>query len=153
MGRWRADQRARQRGAGLHTDIANQSHTEGNVVSLDADATDADLDTLVYSATGLPGGITINASTGVISGTLSGTSSGTHNVIDHRVSDGIDTDTDPFTWTVADVAAPNMALDFDGTNDHVTFGAAPASASRASPSRPGSGATARASTRAPARAA
>ena len=107
----------------LSTDIANQSNNEGNAVNLDADATDADLDTLVYSATGLPGGITINASTGVISGTLSGTSSGTHNVT-ITVSDGVDTDTDPFTWTVDDVAAPNMALDFDGTNDHVTFGAA-----------------------------
>ena len=40
-------------------------------MSLDADATDADLDTLTYSATGLPDGVTINASTGVISGTLS----------------------------------------------------------------------------------
>ena len=54
------------------TDIANQTNSEGNVVSLDADATDADLDTLTYSATNLPGGITINSATGVISGTLSG---------------------------------------------------------------------------------
>ena len=52
------------------TDIADQSDTEGDTVSLDADATDADLDTLVYSATGLPGGMSINSSTGVISGTL-----------------------------------------------------------------------------------
>ncbi len=106
------------------TDLANQSHTEGNVISLDADASDADLDTLVYSATNLPGGISINSSTGVISGTLNGTSSGSYNVI-ITVSDGVDTDTDLFTWTVAEPVAPNMALDFDGTNDHVTFGAAP----------------------------
>ena len=52
------------------TDITDQSDAEGDTVSLDADATDADLDTLTYSATGLPGGVSINASTGVISGTL-----------------------------------------------------------------------------------
>ena len=105
------------------TDITNQSHSEGAVISLDADATDADLDALTYSATNLPNGVTINASTGVISGTLSSSSSGSYNVV-LTVSDGIDSDTDPFTWTVADVASPNMALDFDGTNDHVTFGPA-----------------------------
>ena len=33
------------------TDITNQTNTEGDVVSLDADATDPDLDTLTYSAT------------------------------------------------------------------------------------------------------
>ncbi len=104
------------------TDIANQNHDEGNAVNLDADATDADFDTLVYSATGLPGGVTINSSTGAISGTLSGSSSGTHNVV-VTVSDGTDTDTDTFTWTVSDF---NSALDFDGTNDHVTFGIASA---------------------------
>ena len=38
--------------------------------SLDADATDADNDTLTYSATGLPTGASIAPATGVISGTL-----------------------------------------------------------------------------------
>ena len=37
---------------------------EGDVVSLDADATDADSDSLTYSATGLPAGLTINANSG-----------------------------------------------------------------------------------------
>ncbi len=107
------------------TDLANRTNPEGTVVAgLDADATDADGDTLTYSATGLPGGATINAATGVISGTLSSTSSGIHNVT-VTVSDGVATDTDTFTWTVTDVAV-NNALDFDGTNDHVTFGAATA---------------------------
>ena len=46
------------------TDITDQTDAEGDVVSLDADATDADLDTLTYSATGLPGGVTINAEHG-----------------------------------------------------------------------------------------
>ena len=107
------------------TDIANQAHSEGNVVSSTPTRPTPTSTRSRYSATGLPGGVTINAATGVISGTLSSSSSGIHNVV-ITVSDGIDTDTDPFTWTVADVAAPNMALDFDGTNDHVTFGAATA---------------------------
>ena len=45
------------------TDITNQSHSEGAVISLDAGATDPDADTLTYSATNLPNGITINTAT------------------------------------------------------------------------------------------
>ncbi len=93
------------------TNIGNQSDAEGDSVSLDADATDADLDTLTYSATGLPDGVSIDSGTGVISGTLSGTSSGVHNVT-ITVSDGTDTDTDTFTWTVANTnQAPVFSTD------------------------------------------
>ena len=60
------------------TDITDQTDAEGDIVSLDADATDADLDTLTYSAPSLPAGVTINPSTGVISGTLTNASSGTY---------------------------------------------------------------------------
>ena len=105
------------------TDITDQSDNEGEVVSLDADATDADLDSLTYSATNLPDGITINPSTGVISGTLSATSAGVYSVT-VTVSDGSLTDTDPFTWTVTDPSPSATGLDFDGTNDHVTLGPA-----------------------------
>jgi hypothetical protein len=52
------------------TNFGNRSDDEGATVSLDADATDADGDSLTYSATGLPTGLTINASSGVISGTI-----------------------------------------------------------------------------------
>ena len=68
--------------------------------SLDADATDPDLDTLTYEATGLPAGVSIDASTGVISGTLGFSSAGTHNVT-ITVRDGATVDdSDTFTWTV-----------------------------------------------------
>ena len=50
----------------------------GAAVSLDADATDGDGDTLTYSATGLPAGISIAPATGVISGTLAAGSAGTY---------------------------------------------------------------------------
>ncbi len=102
------------------TDIADQSDTEGDTVSLDADASDGDLQTLTYSATGLPDGVSIDSGTGVISGTLSGTSSGVHNVT-ITVTDGTATDTDTFVWTVAEPVT-GSALDFDGSNDYVTFG-------------------------------
>ncbi len=108
------------------TDITDQSNSEGNVVSLDADATDPNpADTLVYSATNLPNGVAINSSTGVISGTLSGTSAGVYSVT-ITVSDGSLTDTDTFTWTVSEPGGGATGLDFDGTNDHVTLGAASA---------------------------
>ena len=52
------------------TDFGDRTDTVGDAANLDADATDADGDTLTYSATGLPAGITIAPATGVISGTL-----------------------------------------------------------------------------------
>ena len=58
-------------------DLLDLTLTEGDSVNLDADATDPKGESVTYSASGLPAGITINASTGVISGLLSPTSSGT----------------------------------------------------------------------------
>ena len=46
------------------------------------------------------------------------TSSGSYNAV-VTVSDGSLTDTDPFTWTVTD---SEVALNFDGVNDYVSFG-------------------------------
>ncbi len=105
------------------TDLQDRSDVEGASPTLDADATDPNNDPLTYSATGLPPGATIVASTGVITGPLSSTSSGTH-LVTVTVSDGSLTDTDTFTWTVTDPVAAATGLDFDGTNDHVTLGPA-----------------------------
>ncbi len=58
-------------------DVADQTDAEGDVITgLDAGATDPDGDTLTYAATGLPGGLSINTASGLISGTLSSTSAG-----------------------------------------------------------------------------
>ena len=54
----------------LSTDFPDRTDVVGDTASLDADATDADNDTLTYSATDLPAGIAIAPATGVISGTL-----------------------------------------------------------------------------------
>ena len=81
------------------TEFTDQTDAEGDAVSLDADASDADLDTLTYSATGLPSGMTIAPATGVVSGP----SASRRGHVQRRPSpsvDGTDTDTDTFTWTV-----------------------------------------------------
>ena len=73
------------------TDLPSRTDAEGELIlssdGLDADATDPDGDTLTYSATGLPDGISISPSTGAISGTLSFASAGVHTVL-VTVSDG-----------------------------------------------------------------
>ena len=76
--------------------------TEGVAVSpLAITATDPDGDTLAYVATGLPSGLTINASSGVISGTVGFNASATNSVI-VTVNDGRGgtASTGSFSWTI-----------------------------------------------------
>ncbi|MEY9935941.1 putative Ig domain-containing protein [Streptacidiphilus sp. MAP5-3] len=85
------------------TTPAGQSGTVGTAASLKVTASDsATGQTLAYAATGLPAGLSINSSTGLISGTptAAGTSSVTVTVTDGTGAKGTAT----FSWTVA--AAP-----------------------------------------------
>ncbi len=68
-------------------------------MTLSLTATDPDGDPLTFNASGLPDNLTMNASTGRISGTLSRGSEGIYNVT-VTVSDGTDSDSTSFTWTV-----------------------------------------------------
>ncbi|MEM7345621.1 MAG: Ig domain-containing protein [Chloroflexota bacterium] len=77
----------------------DQLHQVGETISLSINATDANGDTLTFSATNLPDGLTIDTATGLIAGTLTETSIGNHTVT-VSVSDGIDSDTTSFTWDV-----------------------------------------------------
>ncbi|HEY7147325.1 MAG TPA: putative Ig domain-containing protein [Streptosporangiaceae bacterium] len=82
------------------TNPGNQTGTVGTAVSLQIHATDsATGQTLTYSATGLPTGLSINSSTGLISGTPSaaGTFTVTAKATDTTGANGSAT----FTWTIS----------------------------------------------------
>ena len=83
----------------------DQSNQEADVVNLPVTANDADGGTLTFDAIGLPEGLSIDKTLGVIVGNLSFTSEGLHDVL-ITVSDGIDSDSGSFIWTVADSDQP-----------------------------------------------
>ncbi|MFN7928225.1 MAG: discoidin domain-containing protein [Blastocatellia bacterium] len=71
----------------------------GDAINLPVSASDANSDPLTFSATGLPTGLSINNSTGVITGTV--TNSGIYRVT-LSVSDGAATATASFDWQVTE---------------------------------------------------
>jgi hypothetical protein len=81
------------------TNPGAQASTEGANVSLQVVATDADGDTLSFTATGLPSGLTINPASGLITGTIAFGASPTNNVV-ISVTDGTTTPQVTFTWAV-----------------------------------------------------
>ncbi len=87
-----------QPGAPTVTNPGNQTSTVGTAVSLQINATDPNGQTLTYSATGLPAGLSINASTGLISGTP--TTAGTSTTVVTAKNTSNLTGTASFTWTV-----------------------------------------------------
>jgi hypothetical protein len=82
-----------------------QSSFEGNTVALQLSASDPDGDPITYGATGLPSALSINPGSGLISGTLAFTSAGTATVVVTATAAG-QTDTETFSWTVADINRP-----------------------------------------------
>ena len=81
------------------TNPGNQFNDVDETVNLPIGATDANGDTLTYSATGLPPGLSIDPNSGVISGSLPHSSQGIYSV-SVSVFDGTDTTTIFFQWTV-----------------------------------------------------
>lgn len=94
------------------TNPGNQTTVTGSAVSLQVQATSTNPGALSYAATGLPAGLSINSSTGLISGTAStaGTSNVTVTVTDSQSKTG----TAAFTWTVG-TSQPNV---FENTTDY-----------------------------------
>jgi len=91
--------------------IADQANADADgVTGLDASSffSDVDGDTLHYSASGLPQGLTIDPTTGIISGTIdhSASQDGANGVYSITVtaSDGTDSVDQTFTWTVTNPA-------------------------------------------------
>ena len=85
------------------TNPGNQANNTGDTVNLQIVATDADGDSLTYSASQLPTGVTINTASGLISGIP--TAGGSYSSI-VSVTDGKDPVNINFTW---DVTAVNNA--------------------------------------------
>ena len=108
--------------APVATTIPPRANVDAAVVSVPVASafSDVDGDTLSYSATGLPAGLTINATTGVISGTIDRSASqvagGVYSVA-VTASDGKGgTVTSTFTWTVTN-PGPAAVNDSASTNE------------------------------------
>jgi hypothetical protein len=80
------------------TNPGNQTSVVGTAASLQISATDTAGGTLSYSASGLPAGLSINSSTGLISGTPSAT--GTSNVTVTATDSTGPSGSATFSWTV-----------------------------------------------------
>ena len=81
-------------------------------MSLAATATDPDNDPLTYEATSLPPGLSINATTGLISGTIAnGAAAGSPYGVVVSVREGPVVDvTDTFSWTVTTAPVPPVVV-------------------------------------------
>jgi hypothetical protein len=92
---------------------------DGANVSLQLQGHDADGDTLTYTASGLPTGLSINNSTGLISGTIaSNADTNSPYSVTLTASDGVNTTTQTLLWTVSQVSltAPSDQTNNEGDN-------------------------------------
>ncbi len=87
------------------TNPGNQSSSEGDSVALQIQASDPDGDTLTYSAIGLPPGLSIGSSSGLISGTL-GLNTARNYTVAVSVSDGTLSTSVNFNWLVNQATSP-----------------------------------------------
>jgi hypothetical protein len=99
----------------------NQSHAEGDPVSLDLNASDLDNDSLTFSAVNLPQGLTIDQNTDQITGTIGymASSGSPHEVEVTVADDGSPSleDSVSFTWTVANTnRAPDVSVPENQSN-------------------------------------
>ncbi|GLY74355.1 putative Ig domain-containing protein [Actinoallomurus iriomotensis] len=106
------------------TNPGNQTSTVGTAVSLQIQASDsASGQTLTYSASGLPAGLSINASTGVISGTPTTASTSTVTVTAQDTTGA--SGSASFTWTVNPVGGGCSSTGNKVTNGGFESGTSP----------------------------
>lgn len=106
------------------TAIANQTSTDAATVSLNVASNFSDPDTtntLTYSASGLPSGLSINATTGLISGTVANNASvtGPYSVTVTATDNAGVATSQSFTWTVTN-PAPTAVNDAGATTENAT---------------------------------
>ncbi|MFE2285664.1 M4 family metallopeptidase [Streptomyces sp. NPDC059443] len=94
------------------TNPGNQNTVTGSAVSLQVQASSTNAGALTYSATGLPTGVSINSSTGLISGTAS--TAGTYNTTITVTDSANQTGTASLVWTVG----TSQQSVFENTNDY-----------------------------------
>jgi len=107
--------------------VSNQATVRGQVVSLQLSGADVDGDVLSYGGNGLPPGLAIAVSTGLISGTP--TTSGSYPVT-VTVSDGLQTAARTFTWSIAaeavapvvTITSPTTATTYTTTSATIALG-------------------------------
>jgi hypothetical protein len=119
--------------------IGNQTNEESDVVSLQVSATDPENDNLTYSSTGLPTGLSINSTTGLISGTISvgAEASSPYTTTVTVTDDGspIESTNEVFTWNVSAVVALTDTIIYDAGDNFLDSipGPIPANWDRFSP--------------------
>jgi uncharacterized repeat protein (TIGR01451 family) len=86
------------------TNPGDQTHAEGQTVSLQIIASDSNGDTLTYSASGLPAGLGINPASGLITGTVDyAAASGSPYTVIVTATDGSLSHSQTFVWTITSV--------------------------------------------------
>ena len=101
------------------TTISGQTNITKDVINLSVSASDSDGDTLNFSATGLPSGLSIDSSTGLISGTISDDAgdNSSYSVTITVTDDGAKSAQASFTWNVSTFNnAPTITAISDQTN-------------------------------------
>ena len=100
-------------------DLGDRTDAEGTSVSISVSATDPLGESITYSASGLPVGVTMDTGTGLISGTISYTaaSSSPYSVALTVTDASSNTDVDTFVWTVTNVnRTPTVTTPGDQAN-------------------------------------
>ncbi len=92
--------------------LANQTNQVGDSINLQINANDSDGDTLSYSASGLPAGLSISNNTGLISGTIA-TSATSSYTVTVSVNDGTATVDTSFLWSVSVNGTNVIRYDFE----------------------------------------
>ena len=92
-------------------DPGGQTNDEGDAISLQLSAPDPDVgDSVSYSAAGLPQGLSVNPSTGLVTGSIGydAFEDGPVYVVTATASDGTASVDQMFSWTVNDVVPPTL---------------------------------------------